>query len=86
VRAAGACVAPGDVTLQGRVSLAFLSSRAEKIVRQLPGVTGLTNHIVVTPPSAARTESIDSARLHTRSATASVSLRSTTGTPELGSF
>jgi hypothetical protein len=79
-------VQDGHVTLQGRVSLAFLSSRAEKIVRQLPGVTGLTNHIVVTPPSVARTESSGSASLHTRSATASVSLRSTTGTPELGNF
>ncbi len=77
-------VRDGHVTLQGRVSLAFLSSRAEKIVRQLPGVTGLTNHIVVTPPSAARTDSMDCARSQTRSATASMLLRSTTGTPAPG--
>ena len=77
-------VQDGHVTLQGRVSLAFLSSRAEKIVRQLPGVTGLTNQIVVTPPSAARTDSMDSARVQTRSATASMLLRSTTGTPAPG--
>jgi osmotically-inducible protein OsmY len=70
----------GHVTLQGRVSLAFLRTRAEKLVRELPGVTGLTNQIVVTPPSVASTESIDSAQLHTRSATASTLLRSTTGT------
>src|ERR1700753_1716828 len=70
----------GHVTLQGRVSLAFLSSRAEKLVRELPGVTGLTNQIVVTPPTVASTESSDSAQLHTRSATASTLLRSTTGT------
>ena len=70
----------GHVTLQGRVSLAFLSTRAEKLVRELPGVTGLTNQIVVTPPSVANTESIDSAHLHTRSATAATLLRSTTGT------
>jgi len=70
----------GHVTLQGRVSLAFLSTRAEKLVRELPGVTGLTNQIVVTPPSVASTESIDSAQLHTRSATAATLLRSTTGT------
>src|ERR1700751_1266718 len=51
-------VQSGHVTLQGRVNLAFLSSRAEKIVRQLPGVTGLTNHIVVTPlANIARTDS-----------------------------
>ena len=70
----------GYVTLQGRVSLAFLSTRAEKLVRELPGVTGLTNQIVVTPPSVASTESIDSAQLHMRSATAATLLRSTTGT------
>jgi len=70
----------GHVTLQGRVSLAFLSSRAEKLVRELPGVTGLTNQIVVTPPSVANTESSDSALAHTRSATVSTLLRSTTGT------
>lgn len=70
----------GHVTLQGRVSLAFLSSRAEKLVRELPGVTGLTNQIVVTPPSVASTESNDSALAHTRSATAATLLRSTTGT------
>ena len=70
----------GHVTLQGRVSLAFLSTRAEKLVRELPGVTGLTNQIVVTPPSVASTESIDSAQLHMRSATAATLLRSTTGT------
>ena len=73
----------GHVTLQGRVSLAFLSSRAEKLVRELPGVTGLTNQIVVTPPTVASTESSDSAQLHTRSATASTLLRSTTGTVAL---
>jgi osmotically-inducible protein OsmY len=72
-------VQDGHVTLQGQVCLAFLSSRAEKIVRQLPGVTSLTNHIVVTPPSVARTDSIDSARAQMRSATASMLLRSTTG-------
>jgi hypothetical protein len=77
-------VQDGHVTLQGRVSLAFLSSRAEKIVRELPGVTGLTNHIVVTPPSVARTDSMGSARAMTRSATASMLLRSTTGTPAPG--
>ena len=77
-------VQDGHVTLQGRVSLAFLSSRAEKIVRQLPGVTGLTNHIVVTPPSVASTDSMDCARSQTRSATASMLLRSTTGTPAPG--
>jgi len=71
----------GHVTLQGRVSLAFLSTRAEKLVRELPGVTGLTNQIVVTPPRVASTESSDSAHLHTRSATASMLLRSTTATP-----
>ena len=54
-------VQAGHVTLQGRVSLAFLSTRAEKLVRELPGVTGLTNQIVVTPASAANTESNDSA-------------------------
>jgi osmotically-inducible protein OsmY len=70
----------GHVTLQGRVSLAFLSTRAEKLVRELPGVTGLTNQIVVTPPSVANTESSDSAHLHTRSATAATLLRSTTAT------
>lgn len=85
----------GHVTLQGRVHLAFLSSRAEKVVRQLPGVTGLTNQIVVTPlpgqrgsapahSSAANTSSMDSARAQTRSATASVSFKSTTGTPASG--
>jgi osmotically-inducible protein OsmY len=77
-------VQDGHVTLQGRVSLAFLSSRAEKIVRELPGVTGLTNHIVVTPPSVARTDSMDCARAMTRSATASMLLRSTTGRPAPG--
>jgi osmotically-inducible protein OsmY len=78
-------VQSGHVTLQGRVSLAFLSSRAEKIVRQLPGVTGLTNHIVVTPlANIARTASMACARSQTRSATASVLLRSTTGTPAPG--
>src|ERR1700761_732324 len=70
----------GHVTLQGRVSLAFLSSRAEKLVRELPGVTGLTNQIVVTPPSIASTDSNDSAQVPTRSATAATLLRSTTGT------
>ncbi len=70
----------GHVTLQGRVSLAFLSTRAEKLVRELPGVTGLTNQIVVTPPSVSSTESNDSAHAHTRSATASTLFRSTTGT------
>jgi osmotically-inducible protein OsmY len=70
----------GHVTLQGRVSLAFLSTRAERLVRELPGVTGLTNQIVVTPASVANTESSDSAHLHTRSATASTLLRSTTAT------
>ena len=69
----------GHVTLQGRVSLAFLSSRAEKIVRELPGVTGLTNQIRVVPPSVANTDSSGSAHLHTRSATAPTLLRSTTG-------
>src|SRR5579871_5155414 len=39
----------GHVTLQGRVNLAFLSTRAEKVVRELAGVTGVTNQIVVTP-------------------------------------
>jgi osmotically-inducible protein OsmY len=70
----------GHVTLQGRVSLAFLSSRAEKLMRELPGVTGLTNQIVVTPPSVANTESNGSALAHTRSATIATLLRSTTGT------
>ncbi len=74
----------GHVTLQGQVSLAFLSSRAEKVVRQLPGVASLTNHIVVTPSSVARTDSMDSARAQTRLATASMLLRSTTGTPAPG--
>lgn len=73
-------VQAGHVTLQGRVSLAFLSARAEKVVRALPGVTGLTNQIVVTPSSEASTESIDSALAQTRSATASRSFRFTTGT------
>ena len=78
-------VQSGHVTLQGRVNLAFLSSRAEKIVRQLPGVTGLTNQIVVTPfANIARTDSMDCARSQTRSATASVLLRSTTGIPAPG--
>jgi len=75
----------GHVTLQGRVSLAFLSSRAEKIVRELPGVTGLTNQILVVPPSVASTDSNDSAHLHTRSATAPTLLRSTTGIAASGS-
>lgn len=75
----------GHVTLQGRVRLAFLSSRAEKIVRELPGVTGLTNQIVVVPPSVASTDVNDSAHLHTRSATALTLLRSTTGTTASGS-
>src|SRR3954452_12793877 len=79
-------VQAGHVTLQGRVSLAFLSTRAEKIVRELPGVTGLTNQIVVTPVSATNTESSDSAFAHTRSATASRLLRSTTGTAASDSF
>jgi osmotically-inducible protein OsmY len=79
-------VQAGHVTLQGRVSLAFLSTRAEKIVRELPGVTGLTNQIVVIPVSAASTESSDSAFAHTRSATASRLLRSTTGTAASDSF
>ena len=74
----------GHVTLQGRVSLAFLSSRAEKLVRELPGVTGLTNQIVVTPSSVASTESNNSALAHTRSATAATLLRSTTGTVASG--
>lgn len=39
----------GHVTLQGRATLDFLKSRAEKVVRELPGVTGLTNDIVVSP-------------------------------------
>jgi BON domain len=69
----------GHVTLQGRVSLVFLSTRAERLVRELPGVTGLTNQIVVTPPSAASTDCRGSAQLHTRSATAATLLRSTTG-------
>jgi osmotically-inducible protein OsmY len=73
-------VQAGHVTLQGRVSLAFLSSRAEKIVRELPGVTGLTNQIVVLAASVANTEANDSALAHTRSATAATLLRSTTGT------
>jgi osmotically-inducible protein OsmY len=75
----------GHVTLQGRVNLAFLSSRAEKIVRELPGVTGLTNQIVVVPPSVASTACNDSAHLHTRSATAFTLLRSTTGIAASGS-
>lgn len=79
-------VQAGHVTLQGRVSLAFLSARAEKIVRALPGVTGLTNQIVVTPVSAVNTESSGSAFAHTRSATAAMLLRSTTGTAASGSF
>jgi len=70
----------GHVTLQGRVSLAFLSSRAEKIVRELPGVTGLTNQIAVVPPSVVSTAANDSAHVHTRSAMAPTSFRSTTGT------
>ena len=78
-------VQAGHVTLQGRVSLAFLSSRAEKVVRELPGVTGLTNQIVVTPLSVTSTDSNDSAHWHTRSATAPALLRSTTGTPAPGS-
>lgn len=73
-------VQDGHVTLQGRVSLAFLSTRAEKLVRELPGVKGLTNQIAVIPPSVASTESLGSAHLHTRSATAATLLRSTTGT------
>jgi len=79
-------VQAGHVTLQGRVSLAFLSTRAEKIVRELPGVTGLTNQIVVTPVSATNTESNNSAFAHARSATASTLLRSTTGTVASSSF
>jgi osmotically-inducible protein OsmY len=78
-------VQAGHVTLQGRVTLAFLSSRAEKLVRELPGVTGLTNQIVVVLPSAVSTESSVSAHLHTRSATAPALLRSTTGTVASGS-
>jgi hypothetical protein len=73
-------VQAGHVTLQGRASLAFLSTRAEKIVRELPGVTGLTNQIVVMPASATNTEFNGSAFAHTRSATASRLLRSTTAT------
>jgi len=42
-------VQAGYVTLHGHVNLAFLSSRAEKVVRELPGLTGITNNIVVTP-------------------------------------
>src|SRR3954469_9224770 len=79
-------VQAGHVTLQGRVNLVFLSTRAEKIVRELPGVRGLTNQIVVTPASATNTESNDSAFAHTRSATASTLLRSTTGTAASGRF
>lgn len=79
-------VQSGHVTLQGRVSLAFLSTRAEKIVRGLPGVRGLTNQIVVTPASATNTESNGSALAHTRSATASRLLRSTAGTAASSSF
>src|SRR5690349_20260914 len=60
-------VQAGHVTLQGRASLPFLSTRAERIVRELPGVTGLTNQIVVTPVSAANTESRNSAFAQTRS-------------------
>jgi len=78
-------VQAGHVTLQGRVTLAFLSSRAEKLMRELPGVTGLTNQIVVTPPSVVRTDSNDSAYVHTRSATAARLFRSTTGTVASGS-
>jgi hypothetical protein len=76
----------GHVTLQGRVNLAFLSTRAEKIVRELPGVTGLTNQIVIVPPRVASTDSRGSAHLHTRSATAPTLLRSTTGIAASGSL
>src|SRR3569833_2928479 len=78
-------VQAGHVTLQGRVNLAFLSTRAEKIVRELPGVTGLTNQIVVVPASAPNSDCSDSASAHTRSATASMLLRSTIGTAASGS-
>src|SRR3954471_9738805 len=86
IRGLKVLVQAGDVTLQGRVSLAFLSTRAEKIVRELPGVTGLTNQIVVTPVSATNTDSNDSAFAHARSATAPRLLRSTTGTAASNSF
>jgi osmotically-inducible protein OsmY len=79
-------VQAGHVTLQGRVSLGFLSTRAEKIMRELPGVTGLTNQIVVTPVSASNTDCNDSAFAHTRSATAATLLRSTTGSAVSDSF
>ncbi len=70
----------GHVTLQGRVSLAFLSTRAEKIVRELPGVTGLTNQIVVITAQCGQHRIQRFGAAHTRSATASTLLRSTTGT------
>jgi osmotically-inducible protein OsmY len=85
IRGLKVVVQAGHVTLQGCVNLAFLSSRAEKLLRQIPGVTGLTNQIVVTPlVSVSRTEAMDSARVHTTSATASVLFRSTTGTVAVG--
>ena len=42
----------GHVTLQGQVDLSFLRMRAEKVMRAVPGVLGVTNEIVVTPSPA----------------------------------
>jgi osmotically-inducible protein OsmY len=39
----------GHVTLRGHVDLEFLRVRAEKVVRAVPGVVGVTNEIAVTP-------------------------------------
>jgi hypothetical protein len=99
IRGLKVIVQGGHVTLQGQVSLGFLSTRAETVVRQLEGVTGLTNQIVVVPrstpkqpgsplaqPSSASTSSMGCARLQTTSATASMSFKSTTGTPAPGNL
>jgi osmotically-inducible protein OsmY len=44
-----ATVSRGWVTLEGKVGWAYQAETAEKLVRGLIGVNGVTNHVVVTP-------------------------------------
>jgi osmotically-inducible protein OsmY len=53
-RTVKAIVHQGHVTLTGPVDWMFQKSQAEKLVRHIPGVVGVFNHIEVTPRAGAR--------------------------------
>jgi osmotically-inducible protein OsmY len=49
-RGARAKVQAGRVTLEGQTDYAYRRHEAERVVRHVPGVIGITNNITVTPP------------------------------------